>query len=116
MTTTADGNVSVRAVAKTFASGKTEKLVHQTLAECDLPSGKVRWDIASPYSSVFRIRRSRWRCACAYSAEALFHPPSFDFWPLLLLLRLSGKMRNDVSGKKEERGGGEGEREEDCIS
>ncbi len=41
MTTTADGNVSVRAVAKTFASGKTEKLVHQTLAECDLPSGKV---------------------------------------------------------------------------
>ncbi len=42
MTTTADGNVSVRAVAKTFASGKTEKLVHQTLAECDLPSGKVR--------------------------------------------------------------------------
>ncbi len=57
MTTTADGNVSVRAVAKTFASGKTEKLVHQTLAECDLPSGKVRWDIASPYSSVFRIHR-----------------------------------------------------------
>ncbi len=47
--------------------------------------------------------------------EALFHPPSFDFWPLLLL-RLSEKMRNNVSGKKEERGGGEGEREEDCIS
>ncbi len=41
MTTTVDGNVSVRAVAKTFASGKTEKLVHQTLAECGLPSGKV---------------------------------------------------------------------------
>ena len=41
MTTTVDGNVSVRAIAKTFASGKTEKLVYQTLAECDLPSGKV---------------------------------------------------------------------------
>ena len=43
MTTTVDGNVSVRAVAKTFASGKTEKLVYQTLAECDLPSGKVKY-------------------------------------------------------------------------
>ena len=42
MTTTVDGNVSVRAVAKTFASGKTEKLVYQTLAECEFPSGKVR--------------------------------------------------------------------------
>ena len=42
MTTTVDGNVSVRAVAKTFASGKTEKLVYQTLAECYLPCGKVR--------------------------------------------------------------------------
>ena len=42
MTTTVDGNVSVRAIAKTFASGKTEKLVYQTLADCGLPSGKVR--------------------------------------------------------------------------
>ena len=43
MTTTIDGKVSVRAIAKTFASGKTaEKFVYQTLAECDLPSGKVR--------------------------------------------------------------------------
>lgn len=41
MTTTIDGKVSVRAIAKTFASGKTEKFVYQTLAECDLPSGKV---------------------------------------------------------------------------
>ena len=42
MTTTVDGQVSVRAIAKTFASGKTEKLVYQTLAECGLPNGKVR--------------------------------------------------------------------------
>jgi len=42
MTTTVEGAVSVRAVAKTFASGKTEKLVYQTLAECDMPCGKVR--------------------------------------------------------------------------
>lgn len=38
---TVDGNVSVRAIAKTFASGKTEKLVYQTLAEVGLPSEKV---------------------------------------------------------------------------
>jgi len=41
MTTTIEGKVSVRAIAKTFASGKTEKFVYQTLAEVDLPSGKV---------------------------------------------------------------------------
>jgi len=41
MTTTVDGKVSVRAIAKTFASGKTEKFVYQTIAECGLPSGKV---------------------------------------------------------------------------
>ena len=40
-TTTIDGNVSVKCIAKTFASGKTEKLVYQTLAELGLPSGKV---------------------------------------------------------------------------
>ena len=41
MTTTADGLVSVRAIAKTFASGRTEKLVYETLAKIGLPSGKV---------------------------------------------------------------------------
>lgn len=41
MTTTVDGSVSVRAVAKTFASGKTEKHVYTTLEKCALPSGKV---------------------------------------------------------------------------
>jgi phosphatidylinositol phospholipase C beta len=41
LTTTVDGKVSVRAIAKTFASGKTEKLVYESLAELDLPSGKV---------------------------------------------------------------------------
>ena len=45
MTTTVDGQVSVRAIAKTFASGKTEKLVYQTLAECGLPNGKVNINI-----------------------------------------------------------------------
>ncbi len=42
LTTTVDEKVSVRAIAKTFASGKTEKLVYQTLAELGLPSEKVR--------------------------------------------------------------------------
>ena len=54
MTTTVDGNVSVRAVAKTFASGKTEKLVYQLLAECEFPSGKVRSSTIDPVSSVAR--------------------------------------------------------------
>ncbi len=42
LTTTVDEKVSVRAIAKTFASGKTEKLVYQTLAEVGLPSEKAR--------------------------------------------------------------------------
>ena len=43
MKTTADGQVSVRQIAKTFASGKSaEKVVYSTLADCDLPCGKVR--------------------------------------------------------------------------
>ena len=42
MKTTADGQVSVRQIAKTFASGKSaEKVVYSTLSECDLPCGKV---------------------------------------------------------------------------
>nr|XP_040581818.1 1-phosphatidylinositol 4,5-bisphosphate phosphodiesterase-like isoform X2 [Lepeophtheirus salmonis] len=40
MTTTVDGKVSVRSISKTFASGKTEKVVYQTLAEVGLPCGK----------------------------------------------------------------------------
>ena len=42
MTTTVDGLVSVKSIAKTFASGKTaEKLLYHTLDELGLPSGKV---------------------------------------------------------------------------
>ena len=37
---TVDGKVGVKTIAKTFASGKTEKLVYQTLADCGLPNGK----------------------------------------------------------------------------
>lgn len=35
------GNVPVKVIARTFASGKTEKLVYQCLADLGLPSGKV---------------------------------------------------------------------------
>ncbi|CAG0914190.1 unnamed protein product [Notodromas monacha] len=35
-----DGKIPVRAVSKTFASGKTEKLVYQTLSDLGLPSDK----------------------------------------------------------------------------
>ncbi|KAK7585907.1 hypothetical protein V9T40_000086 [Parthenolecanium corni] len=34
------GNVPVKVIARTFASGKTEKLVYQSLADLGLPSGK----------------------------------------------------------------------------
>ncbi|KAK0178655.1 hypothetical protein PV327_007528 [Microctonus hyperodae] len=34
------GKLPVKVIAKTFASGKTEKLVYQSLAEMNLPSGK----------------------------------------------------------------------------
>jgi phosphatidylinositol phospholipase C beta len=36
-----DGRIPVKAVARTFASGKTEKLIHQCLSELGLPSEKV---------------------------------------------------------------------------
>lgn len=36
-----NGKVPVKVVARTFASGKTEKLVYQCLSELGLPSGKV---------------------------------------------------------------------------
>lgn len=35
------GKVPVKVISKTFASGKTEKLVYQGLADMGLPSGKV---------------------------------------------------------------------------
>lgn len=35
------GKLPVKVIAKTFASGKTEKLVYQSLAEMNLPNGKV---------------------------------------------------------------------------
>lgn len=36
-----NGKVPVKVVARTFASGKTEKLVYQCLADLGLSSGKV---------------------------------------------------------------------------
>lgn len=36
----ARGRVPVKVVARTFASGKTEKMVYQCLSELGLPSGK----------------------------------------------------------------------------
>jgi phosphatidylinositol phospholipase C beta len=35
------GKVPVKVVARTFASGKAEKLVYQYLSDLGLPSGKV---------------------------------------------------------------------------
>lgn len=47
----AKGNVPVRVISKTFASGKTEKLVAQCLADVGLPSGKN--DIVEPEAFTF---------------------------------------------------------------
>lgn len=40
-----NGKVPVKVVARTFASGKTEKLVYHCLSELGLPSGKVSVNI-----------------------------------------------------------------------
>ncbi|KAL1455586.1 hypothetical protein WDU94_009670 [Cyamophila willieti] len=45
------GKVPVKVVARTFASGKTEKLVYQTMAELGLPSGKN--DVIEPADFTF---------------------------------------------------------------
>lgn len=37
------GKVPVKVISKTFASGKTEKLVYQCLSDLGLPNGKVRY-------------------------------------------------------------------------
>lgn len=37
----AKGKVPVKVIAKTFASGKTEKLVYSSLQELELPNDKV---------------------------------------------------------------------------
>ena len=53
MMLTVDDQISVRQIAKTFASGRAaERLVYSTLSDCGLPSGKVsiyvkRWGIQS---------------------------------------------------------------------
>jgi len=42
MMLTVDDQISVRQIAKTFASGRAaERLVYSTLSDCGLPSGKV---------------------------------------------------------------------------
>ncbi|KAI5726543.1 hypothetical protein M8J76_004603 [Diaphorina citri] len=47
----AKGKVPVKVVSRTFASGKTEKLVYQTMAELGLPSGKN--DVIEPADFTF---------------------------------------------------------------
>ena len=40
LSVTTEGKVGVKTIAKTFASGKSEKLVYQILADNGLPNGK----------------------------------------------------------------------------
>jgi phosphatidylinositol phospholipase C beta len=48
------GKVPVKVVARTFASGKTEKLVYQCLSDLGLPSGKVKEIWKHCYSNISR--------------------------------------------------------------
>lgn len=51
-----NGKVPVKVVARTFASGKTEKLVYQCLSDLGLPSGKVSFDdYPNRLSTAFRV-------------------------------------------------------------
>jgi phosphatidylinositol phospholipase C beta len=45
------GKVPVKVVARTFASGKTEKLVYQCLSDLELPGGKN--DVIEPEAFTF---------------------------------------------------------------
>ena len=49
------GKVPVKVISKTFASGKTEKLVYQALADLGLPNGKARIKISkmSPTINIY---------------------------------------------------------------
>lgn len=51
----AAGKVPVKVVARTFASGKTEKLIYQAFAELGLPSEKVRKIIIDLSAHSFRL-------------------------------------------------------------
>ncbi len=44
--TAPNGKVPVKVIARTFASGKTEKFVYQCLAELELPSDKVSKNVS----------------------------------------------------------------------
>ena len=52
--------ISVKNIAKTFASGKTEKLVYQTLAELGLPSEKVclKYPLNEYFSRISGVAKS----------------------------------------------------------
>ncbi len=79
LSTTTDGRVSVKCIAKTFASGKTEKLVYDSLASLDLPSGKVSWaNISNPPLFFFSL---------ASFTEWLNFTRGFHFWKVLSYLQ-----------------------------
>ena len=69
------GKVPVKVIARTFASGKTEKLVYQCLAELELPSDKViyffhvskpttvwfnHWFVSTPLTCTSNVPRQFW--------------------------------------------------------
>jgi hypothetical protein len=67
----AAGKVPVKVVARTFASGKTEKLIYQAFAELGLPSEKVN-NVAigsqkpvTPISPCLRVLSAHYNSICS---------------------------------------------------
>ena len=80
LSTTTDGKVSVKCIAKTFASGKTEKLVYDSLASLDLPSGKVSCKANFCSWSIINL------CSACLPEWLHFHW-SFHIWKVLSYLQ-----------------------------
>jgi hypothetical protein len=58
----ASGKIPVKVVARTFASGKTEKLIYQAFAELGLPSEKV----------TLRLPKSNYQHSIGWSRTIVF--------------------------------------------
>lgn len=53
----AKGKVPVKVITKTFASGKTEKLIYQGLQELGLPNGKVKIPLFN-FFSIYQLKKN----------------------------------------------------------
>ncbi len=78
MSTDPDGKISVKTIAKAFASGRTERLVYQTLASMNLPSDKVTFDSTTATAWPTKTQAKRVLSFLAFQVEAIT-PEDFTF-------------------------------------